>query len=74
MYGTDLSQEVPDNADSVKKNAHELWLKDWQYFTTGDSLQSPYVNQKFKGLHLPRTVVDKIYYTNAEKWYFKKRK
>jgi len=74
MYGTDLSQEVPDNADSVKKNVHDLWSKDWQYLTSGDSLQSPYVNQKFKGLHLPRTVVDKIYYTNAEKWYFKKRK
>jgi hypothetical protein len=24
MYGTDLSQEVPDNADSVKKNVHDL--------------------------------------------------
>jgi predicted TIM-barrel fold metal-dependent hydrolase len=73
MYGTDLSQEAPDNPDSVKKNAHDHWLKDWQYLTTGDSLQSPYVNQKFKGLQLPKTVVDKIYYKNAEKWYLNKK-
>lgn len=74
MYGTDLSQEAVDNPDTVKKNAHDQWLRDWQYLTTGDSLQSPYVNQKFKGLQLPRAVVDKIYYKNAGKWYFNKRK
>jgi hypothetical protein len=71
MYGTDLSQVSSDNADSVKKKAHDLWVRDWKYFTTGDSLQSPFVNQKFKGLELPKTVIDKIYYKNAEKWYFK---
>jgi predicted TIM-barrel fold metal-dependent hydrolase len=71
MYGTDLGAIASDNPDSVKKKAHDLWVRDWQYFTTGDSLQSPFVNSKFKGLQLPKTVVDKIYYKNAEKWYFK---
>jgi len=74
MYGTDLGAEESDNADSVKKKAHDLWMRDWKYFTTGDSLQSPFVNKKFKGLQLPKTVVDKIYYKNAEKWYFTKSK
>ena len=74
MYGTDLSQELPDNADSVKKKAHDVWLSDWKYFTSGDSLQSAFVNQKFKGLQLPRAVIDKIYYKNAEKWYFNNRR
>src|SRR4030095_4348083 len=74
MYGTDLSQEPPDNPDTVRKNAHEQWLSDWQYLTTGDSLQSPFVNRKFKGLQLPKSVVDKIYFKNPEKWYFNKRK
>ena len=74
MYGTDLSQEIPDNGDSVKKKAHDVWLSDWKYFTSGDSLQSAFVNQKFKGLQLPEAVIDKIYYKNAEKWYFSNRK
>ncbi len=73
MYGTDLAEVSSDNADSVKKRAHDLWMRDWKYFTTGDSLQSPMVNEKFKGLNLPKTVIDKIYYKNAEKWYFNKK-
>ena len=73
MYGTDLGAEENNNPDSVKMKAHTLWLSDWKYLTTGDSLQSPFVNNKFKGLHLPKEVIDKIYYKNTEKWYFSKR-
>jgi hypothetical protein len=71
MYGTDRESDDASNPDSVKKNAHEDWLRDWKYFTTGDSLQSPFVNSKFKGLQLPKTVVYKIYYENPKTWYFK---
>lgn len=72
MYGTDLEENNAQQPGELKKRAHDVWTKDWRYFTTGDSLQSPYVNQKFKGLHLPKDVVDKIYFKNAEKWYFSK--
>lgn len=74
MYGTDLGELSSDNADSVKKRAHDLWIRDWKYLTSGDSLQSPFVNQKFKGLQLPKEVVDKIYHRNAKNWYFSKKK
>ncbi len=74
MYGTDLEDNKTMAPEEIKKHAHELWLKDWKYFTTGDSLQSVFVNQKFKGLQLPKTVIDKIYYSNPEKWYFSKKK
>ncbi len=71
MYGTDLGTIESDNPDSVKKKTHDLWMRDWQYFTTGDSLQSAFVNSRFKGLQLPKEVIDKIYFKNAEKWYLK---
>jgi predicted TIM-barrel fold metal-dependent hydrolase len=74
MYGTDLEQDQSSNGAEVKKHVHELWLRDWTYLTTGDSLQSPFVHKKFKGLHLPDTVIDKIYYKNPQKWYFSKGK
>lgn len=74
MYGTDMGVEESDNADSVKKKAHDFWVRDWKYLTTGDSLQSDFVNKKFKGLQLPKAVIDKIYFKNAEKWYFTKSK
>ncbi|MEO8961502.1 MAG: amidohydrolase family protein [Ginsengibacter sp.] len=72
MYGTDMEDNSSMTTAEVRSRAHELWLRDWRYFTTGDSLQSPYVNKKFKGLHLPKSVIDKIYYDNADKWYFRK--
>ena len=72
MYGTDLEDNNTLDHAVAARHAHDLWLKDWRYLTTDDSLQSPFVNGKFKGLHLPRTVIDKIYYTNPEKWYFSK--
>ena len=31
-------------------------------------MQSSEVEGDFKGLKLPREVIDKIYHTNAEKW------
>ncbi|MEO9005280.1 MAG: hypothetical protein ABI288_11110, partial [Ginsengibacter sp.] len=71
MYGTDMEDNRTMTTGEVRSKAHELWLRDWRYFTTGDSLQSPYVNKKFKGLHLPKSVIDKIYYDNADKWYFR---
>ena len=74
MYGTDLEQDQSSNGEEVKKHVHEVWMRDWTYLTTGDSLQSPFVHKKFKGLLLPDTVIDKIYYKNPEKWYFTKGK
>lgn len=72
MYGTDLEDVWSAAPDSIARHAHALWLRDWQYFTSGDSLSSPFVNARFKGLQLPRGVIDKIYFENAEKWYLKK--
>jgi predicted TIM-barrel fold metal-dependent hydrolase len=74
MYGTDVEDNTTLNPEDLKKHAHELWLRDWRYLTSGDSLQSPFVNKKFKGLQLPKTVVDKIYYHNPMNWYFSKKK
>lgn len=73
MYGTDMEDNISMAPGDIKTKAHKLWLRDWRYFNTGDSLSSLFVNQKFKGLHLPKSVVDKIYYKNAEKWYFSKK-
>ncbi|MBN9385842.1 MAG: amidohydrolase family protein [Chitinophagaceae bacterium] len=72
MYGTDIEDNNSLDHAAAARHAHELWLRDWRYLTSADSLESPYVNGKFKGLHLPKTVIDKIYYDNAQRWYFKK--
>lgn len=72
MYGTDLEDHNGLAPEMITKRAHELWLRDWIYLTSNDSLQSAFLDKKFRGLHLPRTVIDKIYYSNPKKFYFSK--
>jgi len=69
IYGSDLvlsdSRKPEDAADWL----HKRWVEDWKYFTTDKPMTVSDVNGEFKGLKLPRTVIDKIYYTNAVKWF-----
>ncbi|MDN3690520.1 amidohydrolase family protein [Cyclobacterium jeungdonense] len=76
IYGTDLRAGASDiqakgltDPEEIANHAHEVWLRHWQFFTGDDEMTVPKVKGTFKGLKLPRTVVDKIYRTNAEKWY-----
>lgn len=68
LYGSDL--QADDKTDSVKafQTAHDTWMGHWKFFTSDSTLTDDGVNGSFKGLHLPKEVVDKLYYRNAEKW------
>ena len=69
IYATDII--VDDNTDSteMKKRAHDIRYTHWRFFVTNDTITSSSVDGKFKGLKLPREVVDKIFFTNAQKWF-----
>ncbi|QNF32868.1 amidohydrolase family protein [Adhaeribacter swui] len=69
LYGTDIIVPPGENATAaeVKKDAHQVWLEDWKFFTTNESLSNS-SDKNYKGLQLPREVIDKIYYQNAVKW------
>jgi predicted TIM-barrel fold metal-dependent hydrolase len=69
LYGTDLSDLDNSDGPSLMKHVHETWAIDWKYFVTGDSMSSCNFRGGFKGLHLPKDVVDKIFYKNAVRWY-----
>jgi predicted TIM-barrel fold metal-dependent hydrolase len=74
IYGTDLRSSAMDivnkgikDPEGIKKHAHEVWMRHWKFFTDDQMMRVPKVEGEFKGLKLPREVVDKIYRTNAEK-------
>jgi predicted TIM-barrel fold metal-dependent hydrolase len=68
LYGTDMGYAgKPDS--NFYANMHASRLSDWNYFTGSMALKSKDVNMPFTGLHLPKTVVDKIFYENAVRWY-----
>ena len=68
LYGTDSGDDGAD-PERFRKSMHDTWLDDWIYFTTDEEMTSDKFQDKFKGLKLPKEVVDKIYRENAIKWY-----
>ncbi|QHT71102.1 amidohydrolase family protein [Rhodocytophaga rosea] len=68
LYATDFVINSDEKSEDVKKGTHETWYNDWKFFATNESLTNANTEKEFKGLHLPKEVIDKIYRTNAEKW------
>ena len=40
---------------------------DWRYFNTADEFAVPELDDKVRGLALPKAIVEKIYRLNSEK-------
>ena len=69
IYATDIVEEENTNPAELEKYCRATWTNHWKFFTSDDMMEAPEINGKFKGLHLPKSVVDKIYRLNAEKWF-----
>lgn len=69
LYGTDITDSGEGNPESFAHRLHETWLRDWEYLVTDNEMSSPLIKDTFRGLKLPKTVVDKICYTNTLNWY-----
>lgn len=78
LYATDLTLNpdgdhpaVAQNPDirgaSFTKEAEKFWKSDWRYLATSESQHVADLKADIKGLALPRTVIDKIYYHNAKR-------
>jgi predicted TIM-barrel fold metal-dependent hydrolase len=67
VYGTDFSESNKSEPDALRKNMQEVWMNDWKYFNTDQTMSVPQLDASFQGLKLPKVIVDKIYYQNAFK-------
>jgi len=65
MYATDFFQESGEDQNQFRQDAHAKWLSDWQFLVTDDSMKVGDIKESFHGLHLPVSIVDKIYRGNA---------
>lgn len=74
LYATDLLVDTVKDTTTLKQHVHDVWLQDWRFFTSDAIMHAPEVEGSFRGMKLPRSVIDKIYYKNAERWFqgFKK--
>jgi predicted TIM-barrel fold metal-dependent hydrolase len=68
LYATDVQVRETDNEEEMKENIHNTRMRYWKFFVTDEASAIPGVPGTFRGLKLPREVVDKIYSKNAARW------
>jgi predicted TIM-barrel fold metal-dependent hydrolase len=68
VYGTDRGDYPGQNNDPevLREKLKLEWRSDWKFLTSNETISSWKVNGDFKGLKLPRKVIEKIYSKNAE--------
>jgi len=67
VYGTDRAINATTDRAQLEKNIHAGWLRDWKFYVTDEKITLSGFGE-LKGLKLPKQVVDKIYFKNAERW------
>jgi hypothetical protein len=75
LYGTDLTENPPSATERAQNPPVELgefhheadsfWRSDWLYLATSGVQHIDAIKADSKGLALPKSVIDKIYYANA---------
>lgn len=69
LYATDLVIDEGIDTTAAKKEAQDVWQSHWKFFTSDKLMDAPELTEKFRGLHLPKEVINKIYRENAQKWF-----
>jgi predicted TIM-barrel fold metal-dependent hydrolase len=69
LYGSDIAYGPGDTDAAALAAIDHDRLEDWRFLATSERMRSEDFDPQFTGLHLPRTVVDKIYRRNAEAWF-----
>lgn len=72
LYGTDIAifeNNSASSLDQVQKILDNVWLSDWEYFTTDQQMTQNDKVKNYQCLDLPVSVLKKIYYKNAIRMY-----
>jgi hypothetical protein len=69
IYSTDISENPGSDPQQIRQRASEVWQRDWEFFVSDNEMTDSAIENPFKGLKLPKSVIDKLYRTNSEKWF-----
>jgi predicted TIM-barrel fold metal-dependent hydrolase len=67
LYGSDLTADPGAPPAAVRKEARDFWRSDWRYLATQDTQTIAAIKSRVPGLALPREVVRKIFFDNAQR-------
>ena len=80
LYGSDYSiaETNPDVKEERIKGFRKSWLTHWRFLATDETVPSNHFTlasapTEMAGLRMPRTIVDKIFYTNTQRTFGIKR-
>ena len=65
LYGSDIARGEGVSAAEFSGEIHEAWVGDWRFLAGDDELRSEEFDAPFRGLALPREVLEKVYSGNA---------
>ena len=72
LYGSDIGVDLPESGSypetkvlEIARNAEEHYRRDWDYFSGTGTVEIK--GKKVECLHLPREVLEKFYFRNAER-------
>lgn len=66
LYATDATTLAEDDSRETADSIQAKWVADWLYLTSDETITVPEIDGEFSGLKLPKTVIDKLYYANAQ--------
>lgn len=79
MYGTDVAdnpanpygsaEDAPVSSSEFESGVDRGWRSDWRYLATPLTQHVDDLKADVRGLQLPRSVIDKLYYRNAQRIY-----
>ncbi|WP_430815402.1 amidohydrolase family protein [Carboxylicivirga sp. RSCT41] len=69
IYGSDMVFTDNKSEEEQIRELERRWISQWQFFTQTNTQNTWEVNGSFKGLGLPKEVINKIYFGNAIKTY-----
>jgi len=67
LYGTDIGRAKGQSDEAFAEEAHAAWIADWKFLAGQTEQRSPEFDGSFRGLALPRIVIDKVYGANARR-------
>lgn len=70
MYGTDITvNSMEKDPEGRAQQIYERWVSNWVYLATDSTQQIRNIKGNVRGMHLPKDVIDKIFNTNAERFF-----
>lgn len=70
LYGTDITVNPSEpNPNGRIQSIIDRWVSNWIYLATDSTVTIKNIKGDVKGLKLPKSVIDKIYNSNADKFF-----